>query len=78
MNNISLFNMISKNIFLSFTKLDTALYTGKHQFCFDGAVSGQRSSQCTIAHCTVLLNSDVICIQWCTYFISCDPELSNQ
>ena len=31
------------------------LYTGKRQFCFDRAVSGQRSPQCTIDRCTVSL-----------------------
>ena len=30
-----------KNIFLSFTMHNEPLYTGKGQFCFDHAVSGQ-------------------------------------
>ena len=35
------------------------LYTEKRQFCFNCAVSGQRSPQCTIEHCTVLLHGTI-------------------
>ena len=44
----------------------------KTQFCFDRAFSGQRSPQCTIAQYYSTI------VEWCIYFISCDPVSSNQ
>ena len=32
---------------------------GKRSFCFDRAVSGQRSPQCTIARCNVPLHGTI-------------------
>ena len=41
--------------------LNKPLYTGKHQFCFNLTVSGQKSLQRNIEHCTVLLQSTIEC-----------------
>ena len=49
-----------------------ALSYWKTQFCFDRAVSGQRSPQCTIARYYSTI------VEWCIYLISCDPVSSIQ
>ena len=39
--------------------LNIPSYTVKQQFCFDRAMSGRRSLQCTTERCTVLLHRTI-------------------
>ena len=66
-----LFYITSKNNFVIKNDKLTLIYW-KMQFCFDRAVSGQRSPQCTIARYYLTI------VKWCIYLISRDHVSSNQ
>ena len=66
-----LFYITSKTYFVIYDAKLTLTYC-KTQFCFDRAVSGQRSPQCTIARYYSTI------VECCIYFISRYPVSSNQ